>query len=578
MRGKDTLSNRLTGNYFSCDGEPLGERQSKWLNDDYVKFIRFAQWKIENTGHGVLAFITNRNYIDNITFRGMRQALTSAFDNIYVLDLHGDALGGEVNRGGLSDENVFDITKGVAITIFVRSKGNSRRVTKVAYASLRGPRGGDRVELNGKLVKGGGKDSWLRGNSVATTKWQKVKPEAPYYLFKPENEAARQLYRKIFVGVDELFKFGSSGFVAGYKEIAVDYSETEIIQKFRRLASPEARLSSEDVKAEFELADRDNWTVADARANLRSDKDWQESVVPYLARPFDVRSVLYKDEFLIRPVRKVQRHMLPGHNLSLLVSRQTISSFQHVFASRSVATFNVLDNAGRHGAGPFFPLYTYLEVEGRKAKKGLGLGNSKEHNLSHRIVKDLADNLALTFVATGSGDLRKTFGPEDIFGYVYALLHASAYRADFGAQLKTGFPRVPLAPPTTSFRKLSRLGTALVDLHTGQFSPSTTASFPESGDNVVRKPEFTPHTSKPSLGQVRINEDQYFQDVPLAVWRHQIGRYQVCRQWLKERIGRKLSYEEIVQFGRVIGALSDGLTLIAKIDEELLHRPLWENS
>ncbi|OUI97573.1 hypothetical protein HK20_12960 [Acetobacter sp. DsW_54] len=575
MRGKDALSNKIVGNYFSCDGEPLGERQARWLNDDYVKFIRFAQWKIETTGHGVLAFITNRNYIDNITFRGMRQALTRAFDKIYVLDLHGDALGGDTTFSGLMDENVFDITKGVAITVFVRSKVIRRRTSNVVYASLRGPRDGNRVELNGKIVKGNGKDGWLRANSIGTIKWQKVMPEAPYYLFKPENDALRQIYRKTFVGVDELFIFGSSGFLAGYKEVAVDYSEAAVVEKFRRLAFPEARLSSEDVKAEFGLADRDNWTVAEARAKLRGDPNWQDSVVPYLARPFDLRAVLYKDEFLIRSVRRVQRHMLYGDNLALLVSRQTIAPFRHVFASRSVATFNVLDNAGRHGAGPFFPLYTHFEVKGEKA---LGLGAKKEHNLSVEIINDLATNLALTFVATGPGDLRKTFGPEDIFGYVYALLHASAFRADFGVQLKTGFPRIPLAPGVKTFAMLCRLGTALVNLHTLQTTPSDVAPFPKSGDDVVRKVEFTPHASDPNTGRIMINKDQYFEDVPLTVWAYQIGRYQVCHQWLKERIDRKLSYDEIVAFRRVVGVLSDSLAVIAKIDKELLLRPLWTNS
>ena len=270
--------------------------------------------------------------------------------------------------------------------------------------------------------------------------------------------------------------------------------------------------------------------------------------------------------------------MLPGDNLALLVSRQTISPFRHVFASRSVATFNVLDNAGRHGAGPFFPLYTFLEVKGRKASKGLGLGALKEHNLSAEVVNELAMSLALTFVATGYGDLRKTFGPEDIFGYVYALLHASTFRADFGAQLRTGFPRVPLAPGGESFRELSRLGSTLVDLHTGQTNPSMTASFPKSGNNIVGKPEFISLESNPNLGRVMINEDQYFQDVPLSVWSYQIGRYQVCLQWLKERIGRKLSYDEIVNYSKIIGALSDGLALNTRIDEELLLRPLWKSS
>lgn len=575
MRGKDSLSNKIVSDYFSCDGQPLGERQSKWLNDDYVKFIRFAQWKIENTGHGVLAFITNRNYIDNITFRGMRQALTGVFDKIYVLDLHGDALGGDATASGLGDENVFDITKGVAITIFVRSKGNRRRAPKVAYASLRGPRDGDRVELNGKIVKGGGKDSWLRANNVSTIKWQAVKPEAPYYLFKPENNAVRDTYRKTFIGIDQVFKFGSSGFVAGYKEIAVDYSKSRILEKFGRLAYSEARLSSQAIKEEFGLADRDKWTVAGARTKLRSDSDWENSIVPYLARPFDVRSVLYKDEFLIRSVRKVQRHMLSADNLSLMVSRQTISPFRHVFASRTVATFNVLDNAGRHGAGPFFPLYTHLNVKTKNNEKVFEFGSKKEHNFTSEIIDSLIQNLDMAFVGIGHGDLRKTFGPEDIFGYIYAILHASAFRADFGVQLRTGFPRVPLAPGAVAFANLSRLGATLVSLHTTQKVPSKAAPFPRVGDNIVRKIEFAPRTIEPTVGKIMINGDQYFDDVPLSVWKHQIGRYQVCYQWLKERVGQKLSFDDIVVFGRVVGALSDGLAITAQIDDEILLRPLW---
>lgn len=575
MRGKDALTNKAVPSYFSCDGAPLGERQSRWLNDDYVKFIRFAQWKIESTGYGVLAFITNRNYIDNITFRGMRQALMEGFDNIYVLDLHGDALGGAAVTPGLADDNVFDITKGAAITIFVRNQRNRRRVPKVAYASLRGPRDGDQVELNGVMVNARGKYAWLRANSVGTVKWQKVKPEGPYYIFKPENDAIRTLYRKAFVGVDELFRFGSSGFVAGYKEIAVDYSKASLVERFRRLAFPEARLSSEDLKSELGLLDRDKWTLADARAKLRSDLTWQDRVVPYLARPFDMRHVVYKDEFLIRSVRRAQRHMLPGDNLGLLVSRQTISSFRHVFATKSVATFNVLDNAGRHGAGPIFPLYTHLEAGSGIAGKSLGLGTDKEHNLSPEIVKNLEGVLGMAFVATGRGDLRKSFGPEDVFGYVYALLHAATFRADFGVQLKTGFPRIPFAPSKTSFSKLSSFGTALVNLHVGQVTSGQPASYPKSGSDIIEKIEFVPDRTNSDIGRVLINEDQYFDKVPLAAWNHQIGRYQVSFQWLKERVGRKIGYDEIVAFGQICGALSDSLAVMADIDEELLLRPLW---
>ncbi|HET6913181.1 MAG TPA: hypothetical protein VFH71_07555 [Rhodanobacteraceae bacterium] len=120
LRGEDTLNHHRTENYFECDGAPLGERNPKWLNDDYVKFIRFAQWRIEQTGHGVLAFVTNHGYLDNPTFRGMRESLLHGFDAIYLYDLHGNSKKKEKAPDGGKDENVFDIQQGVAIGIFVK--------------------------------------------------------------------------------------------------------------------------------------------------------------------------------------------------------------------------------------------------------------------------------------------------------------------------------------------------------------------------------------------------------------------------------------------------------------------------
>ncbi len=111
---------RLLRDYYFCDGEPLGERNPKWLQDDYVKFLRFGQWRIERTGHGILAFITNHSYLDNPTFRGMRQSLMRTFDDIYVLDLHGSAKKRETCPDGSKDENVFDIQQGTAICIMVK--------------------------------------------------------------------------------------------------------------------------------------------------------------------------------------------------------------------------------------------------------------------------------------------------------------------------------------------------------------------------------------------------------------------------------------------------------------------------
>ena len=108
--------------YYQVDGEPLGEKNPKWLQDDYVKFLRFAQWKIQKAGYGIVGMITNHSYLDNPTFRGMRQSLMHTFNEIYILDLHGNSLKKETTPEGGKDENVFDIRQGVAIAVFVKQK------------------------------------------------------------------------------------------------------------------------------------------------------------------------------------------------------------------------------------------------------------------------------------------------------------------------------------------------------------------------------------------------------------------------------------------------------------------------
>ena len=142
LRGKDSKdvvkkdTEDDTSNYFKVDGKPLGERNPKWLNDDYVKFIRFAQWRIDQTGHGVLAFVTNHGYLDNPTFRGMRQSLLASFDEIYVLDLHGNAKKKETAPDGSPDQNVFDIMQGVAVCIMVK-KHDKKAWLSLSFLSIR---------------------------------------------------------------------------------------------------------------------------------------------------------------------------------------------------------------------------------------------------------------------------------------------------------------------------------------------------------------------------------------------------------------------------------------------------------
>ncbi len=122
-QNKDPFIERLMKAYKQePGGGALNEHNGKWLNDDYVKFMRFAESFIVKNGEGVLAYITNHSWLDNPTFRGMRWHLMESFDKIYVIDLHGNAKKKEVSPDGSPDKNVFDIQQGVAIVIGVKVK------------------------------------------------------------------------------------------------------------------------------------------------------------------------------------------------------------------------------------------------------------------------------------------------------------------------------------------------------------------------------------------------------------------------------------------------------------------------
>ena len=238
----------------------------------------------------------------------MREALLSTFNKMFVLDLHGDAMSGDKAASGIDDQNVFDITKGVAISIFVRTRSaGAEQDCPGIYSSLWGPRERINLELNAREIKAAGKYDWLA--KIMSRASNGSRPALKRHTI-PSCLRTRKSggYRREFVGIDELFRFGSSGFVAGHSEFAVGFTEAEVLNKFQRFVLPENAVSTDDLKAEFGLRDHATWKVVDARTALRSDKKLKRHVVCYLARPFDIRSVMYSDEVLVRAVRRVQRH------------------------------------------------------------------------------------------------------------------------------------------------------------------------------------------------------------------------------------------------------------------------------
>ncbi|MFM6754428.1 MAG: N-6 DNA methylase, partial [Dolichospermum sp.] len=274
LNGQDTIYNSSTESYFEVDGKSLGERNPKWLNDDYVKFIRFSQWRIEKTGYGVLAFITNHGYLDNPTFRGMRQSLMRTFDEIYVLDLHGNSKKKEVCPDGSADQNVFDIQQGVAIGFFIKyqnkEQNSQKQLATVYHADLWGSR---EVYETKQLV--GGKYHWLGENDISSTNWEKLAPNTPFYLFKPQNSDLKIEYEQMW-RINEVMKVNVLGFQTHRDHFAIDFDEDNITRRIRELRDDD--LSNQEYLDKYNITDHQNWQLDKARQKIRADKDWKDKI------------------------------------------------------------------------------------------------------------------------------------------------------------------------------------------------------------------------------------------------------------------------------------------------------------
>ncbi len=225
-----------------------------------------------------------------------------------------------------------------------------------------------------------------------------------------------------------------------------------------------------------------------------------------------------------------------------------------------------------------FPLYLYPDPY----KKGLfdthepsGAPSERRPNLSPAFIIDISNKLNMTFIPDGKGDLQHTFGPEDNFNYMYAVFHSPTYRERYAEFLKIDFPRLPLTSNTDLFRELCKLGDRLVGLHLVETSGQITTSYPETGNNVVEKVEYTQTADKPEEGRVWINKTQYFAGVPPQVWNFHVGGYQVCHKWLKDRKGRALSYDDIKHYQKIVAALAETMTLMEQIDEAIEEHGGW---
>jgi len=543
---KGDWARKLVERYKIVDGRPLGEKNPKWLQDDYVKFLAFGQWRIERTGQGILGFITNHSYLDNPTFRGMRRSLMQTFTDMYILNLHGNSKKKEVCPDGRKDENVFDIQQGVSIGILVKERGQ-HGPAKVHYADLWGEREG--------------KYQALTETDINSTDWKELKPVSPAYLFVPRDEAELDEYMRGWK-VADIFPVNSVGIVTARDDLTIKWSGKEVENTINDFIS----LPPEDAREKYHLgADARDWKVSLAQKDVKDSGLNSKNIVPILYRPFDTRYTYYTGHskgFHCMPRGNVMRHMLTGNNVALLVTRQTRDQWD-ILATRSIVGHKSLS---AYDITSLVPLYL-ISSEGE-----MQLGENNRHpNLSPESLKAISEKLKMEFVEDGSGDLKKTFGPEDIFNYAYAVFHSPTYRNRYAEFLKMDFPRLPITSNKELLKALAVKGSDLVSLHLMESPLLNTliTMYPMAGNNVVDKVSYDETNHR-----VYINKEQYFEGVPHEVWNFHIGGYQVCQKWLKDRKGRTLTYDELTHYQKIVVALKETIRLMAEIDQLIPGWPL----
>ena len=525
--------------YYKVDGKPLGEKNPKWLQDDYVKFIRFAQWKIDQAGEGVLGFITNHSYLDNPTFRGMRQSLMNSFDEIFILDLHGNSLKKEKCLDGSKDENVFDIQQGVAIAIFIKYKKNKKK--SVCHHDLFGLR-----EL---------KYDWLNEYNIKTVKWKKLEPKSEFYLFIERNEEFLELYKKYF-SLKSIFDFSSNGIITKRDKVTINFSKNDL-HKFVNILSS---LKPTAARERFLInSDSRDWRLKSAIDELKRTNSDVRNIKKIMYRPFDFRWTYYTERsrtFLAYPIYDLFKHFLNNDNIGIISERQVRSgTFKHSFVTEGLTDLHCIDMLG---GGTVFPLYLYQEEKEKKksfTKQMMVFEpavkyKTRQSNINYKLFEELKKNY------------KKDVKPEEIFYYIYSVLYSNIYRTKYAEFLKIDFPRIPFTKDYKLFIQLGKLGKKLAELHLlkSKDLDKTISKFPQSGTNKVEKLKYENE-------KVWINKEQYFNKIKEDVWKYQIGGYQVCDKWLKDRKKRALTLEEIKTYCKIVTVLSKTIKLQDVIDK-----------
>ncbi|EPB9114938.1 type ISP restriction/modification enzyme [Campylobacter jejuni] len=479
------------------------EKNPKWLLDDYVKFIRFAQSKIDSQESGIFAFISNNSFLDNPTFRGMRYSLMQSFDKIYILNLHGDTRKKEKAPDGSKDDNVFDIMQGVSINIFIKQNSKAKN-TKIYYHDLYGKRK-DKYEF-------------LYENDLNSIKWTLVKNNEPFYLFLPQNNDLLEEYNK-GISVKDIFMLSSVGIASSKDAILISTNNKKLEQQVYNFYN------------EF-------------------DKKYIKEIA---YKPFDTQKIYYDIKKVERPRIDIMEHFLGYENIGLIYDRGTnLKEISNLFISSKVIDKHLV------GANSYVsPLYLYPTTRSKKFLKKEN-PNFNEENFTSKI-----ENFKESFRTFIDEFYKEKFSPQNILGYIYAVLFHKIYREKYLDFLKIDFPKIPFTKDKKTFKNLSKLGLKLINLHLLK-NNELDFNVGEALFKDIKNKNFKIQKIKynKDVKELFINESLYFNKVSPEIYEFKIGGYAVLDKYLKSHKEEDIDHKH---FTLIIQTLDETL----KIQDEI---------
>lgn len=537
--------NQPVASYYEIDGQPLGERKL-WLQDDYVKFMRYAQWQIERAGIGVVGLVTNHGYLDNATFRAMRHAILETFQRTEVFDLHGNRKKNKTAPDGGVDEGMFDIEQGVAIGIFSRTASDV--AARVTHREVWGRREAKTTALDDN-------DRVPKTNVI---------PQPPHYLFVPANTESHPEYEAGFA-LNDVMPVNSTAVVTARDSFVVGFDEASLTERMRPFR--DRSVSDSEIRSRFFTngrstkyppGDTRGWKLADARRRMMQQEDWPSFLRSCLYRPFDRRVIFWADWMIDWPRRDVTRHLLARPNLALVARRQMppTGSCTHFWITDTIALDGLLRSDNR-GSESIFPLW--LEAD----------STAKSANFAPRFVDALAIRLGLAWGGCRESSTVGQFGPLDVLHYIYALFHTPAYRQRYSERLRREFPRVLIPQDRSIWSTFCEIGARLTKLHLMEQQLGEEPS--HEADKTERLAAGYP---KFAGDQIWLGPRGPVVAASQRVWDFHAGTHQVCRKWLRDR--GSFDSNSLGRYEQIVAAIAETLSLMDELDATVAGAGGWE--